>query len=286
MLVWHMFSNISPGVKHILIAGLFFSLINAGVKLYSHIPAIEIVFFRSIVTFFISFYMVKKLKIKIINKHFKNLFLRGLCGAIALTLYFYTIQKMPLATAVTILYLAPIFTIILAIPMVGEYPNKKQWPFLFLGFLGAALLKGTDIRVSFTHFFMGLIAALFAGLAYNFIRTLKGKVDHNLIIFFFPMVTLPFCIPMMIPIWVTPNLNDFLGLVTLGVLTQFAQVHMTKAYLLEKASNISHFSYLTSGYALVMGLLFFNEGVNLLSVIGLIVIVISVYYTSKFGSKA
>jgi drug/metabolite transporter (DMT)-like permease len=280
-----MFPQISQGVKHILIAGLFFSVINAAVKYYSHIPAIEIVFFRSIVTLFISTIMVKKLKLKIINEHFKDLFLRGLCGAIALSLYFYTIQQMPLATAVTILYLAPIFTVILAIPMNNEYPHKKQWPFLLLAFFGAALMKGSDIRVSGSHFLMGLTAALFAGLAYNFIRKLKGKANHHLIIFYFPLVTLPFCIPLMIPVWVTPNIQDFFGLITLGVLTQIAQVHMTKAYLLEKASKVSHFNYLTSGYALIMGIFIFNESINLLSIVGLITIIVSVTMSSKIASK-
>ena len=280
-----MFPQISQGVKHILIAGLFFGVINAAVKYYSHIPAIEIVFFRSIVTFFISFFMVKRLKLKIINEHSKDLFLRGICGAIALTLYFYTIQQMPLATAVTILYLAPIFTVILAIPMNKEYPNKKQWPFLILAFCGAALMKGTDLRVSLTHFLMGLTAALFAGLAYNFIRKLKGRAHHHLIIFYFPMVTLPFCIPLMIPVWVTPNIQDFLALIALGVLTQFAQVHMTKAYLLEKASKISHFNYLTSGYALLMGVFIFQESINTLSIIGLIIIIIAVSISSRIAAK-
>jgi drug/metabolite transporter (DMT)-like permease len=281
-----MLSTISPGVKHILLAGFLFSLINAAVKYYAHIPAIEIVFFRSIITFIISFVMIRRLKIKIFGEHTKLLLLRGLCGAIALSLYFYTIQVIPLATAVTILYLAPIFTILLAIPMVKEYPSKKQIPFLILCFVGAVLLKGDDIRVSFSHFFMGLTAAVFAGLAYNFIRMLKGKAHHHLIIFFFPMVTLPFCIPLMIPVWVTPNLPDFFGLITLGILTQFAQIHMTKAYLLEKASKISHFNYLTSAYAFITGLVFFNESLNLLSLIGLGVIILSIFMTTKLASKS
>lgn len=280
-----MLSQISPGIKHILLAGFFFSIINGAVKYYSNIPAIEIVFFRSIVTFIISLVMIKKLKIKVFGEHTKLLFLRGLCGAIALSLYFYTIQVIPLATAVTILYLAPIFTILLAIPMVKEYPTKKQIPFLILCFIGAALVKGTDIRVSLAHFLMGLTAALFAGLAYNFIRMLKGRAHHHLIIFFFPLVTLPLCIPLMIPVWVTPNIPDFCGLILLGILTQLAQVHMTKAYLLEKASKISHFNYLTSAYAFLTGIIFFDESLNLLSMVGLLVIIVSVTITTKLAKN-
>ena len=285
MLILFMIKNLSPGIKHIILAGFFFSIINAAVKYYSHIPAIEIVFFRSVVSFFLSLAVVIKLKIKIIDKNFKLLFMRGACGAIALSLYFDTIQKIPLATAVTILYLAPIFTVLLATVMVREYPSKKQLPFLILSFAGAALMKGADIRVSLNHFLMGLLAALFAGLAYNFIRMLKGRVHHQLIIFYFPLVTIPFCIPFVVEVWVTPNLMDTLGLIGVGILTQFAQVHMTKAYLLESASKISHFNYLTSGYALVAGFIFFNESFNFLSIIGLVIIIISVTLTSRFARK-
>jgi len=273
--------QISPGVRYILFAGFFFSIINVAVKYYSHIPAIEIVFFRSIVSFVLSFIMLKKLKIKIFNEHFKLLFLRGLCGAIALSLYFTTIQNIPLATAVTILYLAPVFTVILAIFMVGEKPNPKQWPYIFMGFVGAALMKNFDLRVSATDFAMGLTAALFAGLAYNFIRMLRGKAHHHLIIFFFPLITIPFCLPIMVPVWVTPSFEDTIGLIALGVCTQIAQVFMTKAYLLEKASKISHFNYLTSVYALACGYFFFGEQLNWISILGLLTIMISVTLSSR-----
>lgn len=277
---------ISQGVKHILIAGFFFGIINAMVKYYSHIPAIEVVFFRSIVSFFLSFYMVKKLKIKIINEHSKILFLRGLCGAIALSMYFYTIQVIPLATAVTILYLAPVFTVILAMFMVKEKPHPMQWPFIFLSFGGAVLLKGFDTSsISLTHFLMGLTAALFAGLAYNFIRMLKEKVHHQLIILYFPMVTLPFCLPLMLPNWVTPSLSDFFGLISLGVLTQIAQIHMTKAYLLEKASKVSHFNYLTSAYAIAAGYLFFGEVLSLTALAGITLIILGVTFSSRYAQK-
>jgi drug/metabolite transporter (DMT)-like permease len=89
----------------------------------------------------------------------------------------------------------------------------------------------------------------------------------------------------MIPLWVTPTPSEFFGLITIGVFTQIAQVHMTKAYLLEKASKISHFNYLTAAYALVMGVFFFNEAIDILSICGLLVIVISVYLTTRFSDK-
>jgi drug/metabolite transporter (DMT)-like permease len=275
---------INDGIKNILFATIFFGFINALVKYFSHIPSIEIVFFRSVVTLVLSLSVLLKEDIKIFNQHTPLLLLRGLTGAIALSLYFYTIQKMPIATAVTILYLAPIFTVILAGFINKEPPNRKQWPFIIIGFLGAVLMKNFDPRASLVHFAMGVAAAFFAGLAYNIIRKLRDKAHHQLIIFYFPLVTIPICIPFLLNEWITPNLYELMGLISIGICTQIAQVFMTKAYMLEKASKISHFNYLTCVYALFTGIIFFNESLNWISLVGMLLILISVTFSSRFSN--
>ena len=277
--------QISPGIKYIILATIFFSIINALVKYCDGIPSIEIVFFRSLVSLIITSYTIIKLKIKIFNENTPILFLRGLAGAIAMSLYFFTIQNMPLATAVTVLYLAPIFTVIFAIFIIGEYPNKKQWPFFLLSFLGVVLMKNVDTRVSGLHFSMGLTAAMFAGIAYNMIRILKGKVHHSLVIFYFPFVTIPFCLPWLIPNWVTPNLHQLMILISIGILTQIAQVFMTKAYMSDSAAKISHFNYLTCFFAFVTGLIFFDEVLNFISIVGLALVFVGILFSTKFSPK-
>ncbi len=274
----------NKGILFIIFASLFFSIINALVKYLDNIPAIQIVFFRSLVSFIFSFYFVKKNKIAIFSKHTPLLLGRGLSGAIALMLYFYTIQNMPLATATTLLYLAPIFTVIMAIFLVKEYPSKWQWPCFILSLAGAALMKNFDPRASILHFSFGVIAALFAGLAYNFIRLLKDKAEPNLVILYFPMITIPLTLPFLFFIWVTPNFNELLLLLLIGALTQAAQLFMTKAYMLETASKISHFNYLTCIFAYFSGIWFFNETLNNLSILGLLLVIIGILLNSLFSN--
>jgi drug/metabolite transporter (DMT)-like permease len=228
---------------------------------------------------------IYKLKLKIFSEHTPLLIGRGLSGAIALSLYFYTIQNMPLATAVTLLYLAPILTIILAIFLLKEKPNKKQIPFLILCFVGAGLMKNFDLRVTSLHFTMGLASAFFAALAYNFIRMLKGKVHHSVVIFYFPLISIPFCLPWLFTGWVTPNFVEFLGLLAIGVCTQIAQIYMTKAYMLEKAAKISHYNYVTSFWALITGMIFFNEHLNMISILGILTIFVGIVFSAKYAPK-
>jgi drug/metabolite transporter (DMT)-like permease len=275
----------NQGIKYILLASFFFSIINVLVKYLSAIPSIEIVFFRSLVTIVLSSITIYKLKLKIFSEHTPLLIGRGLSGAIALSLYFYTIQHMPLATAVTLLYLAPIITIILAIFLLKEKPNKKQIPFFILCFIGAGLMKSFDLRVTTLHFIMGLASAFFAALAYNFIRMLKGKVHHSVVIFYFPLISIPFCLPWLFTGWVNPNFYEFLCLLAIGICTQIAQVYMTKAYMLEKAARISHYNYMTSFWALITGVVLFNEHLNAISLIGIFIIFIGIVFSTKYAPK-
>lgn len=276
---------LSSGAKNIIIASFFFSVINVLVKYYDHIPAIEIVFFRSAVTLVMSYIGIRRARVKIINEHFPLLILRGFCGAVGLSLFFYSIQNMPLATAVTVFYLAPVFTVLIGIFMNKESPAPGQWPFIIGGFLGAALMKNFDPRVSLLHFGTAVVAAFFAGLAYNFIRLLKDRAHHQLIIFFFPLVTIPICLPFMLPVWKTPSLPDLAGLLAIGVLTQLAQVYMTKAYMSESASKISHFNYLTAVWALLTGAVLFDELINPVSIAGMGVIIFSVIMSSRYAHR-
>lgn len=272
--------KISNGIRLIILASFFFSMINALVKYFDRIPAVEIVFFRSLVTLALSFIAIQRAKVRIFNPHFKLLCLRGLFGAIALALYFRTIQSIPLANAVTLLYLAPLFTVIFAIFVNKEKPNSRQWPFLVTGLLGSIFLKGEPGKIALEHFLTGIGAAICAALAYTMIRRLKDKAHHQLIIFYFPFVTIPLILPWLMQTWVTPNLTELIGLLIIGALTQIAQVFMTKAYIAQSAAKISHYNYLTSVWAVITGLIFFNEPILIETVLGIFIIVVSVIMSS------
>lgn len=275
--------NKKQAIIYIILASLFFGIINFLVKYLSQIPSIEIVFFRSLVTFILSGLFLFKLKMSIFpRQHFFILLMRGLSGALALILYFSTIQSMPLGSAVTILYLAPVFTIILAGWIVKEKAYPVQYLFLLFSLVGAALLKSFDSRVQTVDFLMGLSAAFFAALAYNMIRLLKGKVHHQLIIFYFPLVTLPLTLPFLFKSWVTPTVTELVLLLTVGVSTQIAQVFMTKAYMLAKASQITHYNYLTTIYAFACGILFFNEKITLFNILGVSLVLTGVLLNTHY----
>ncbi len=278
------------GVFYMLIAGLFFAIMNVLVKLLPTIPAIEIVFFRSLVSFVISFSFLKSAKVPLFGTHKKWLIARGVAGAIGLTLYFYTLQNIPLAIAVTIQFMSPIFTSILGVYIVKEKVKPAQWFFYLMAFAGIVIIQGFDPRISLKMFLIGIAGAIFAGLAYNFIRRIKDKEHPLVIVFYFPLVTLPLAGLYSLFNWVMPVYEEWLILLLIGILTQVAQYFMTKSYQAEDLSKVASLKYLSIIYALGFGFVFFDEQFNLAVYSGIILILsgvaLNVWYKTKKNSKS
>jgi drug/metabolite transporter (DMT)-like permease len=272
-----------------LLAVFFFSLMNLFVKLLPHIPAVEIVFFRATVSLIISIILLKAYKINFWGNNKKVLILRSASGMIGLILYFKLIQSIPLASAVTILFLAPIFTNILGIFILKEKVHPLQWAFFAISFIGILLVKGFDTRIQPIHLVIGITASLFSGLAYNFIRKLKTS-DHPLvIIFYFPLITMPFAGAYASFNWVQPKGLDWLILICVGVFTQTAQYFMTRSYHSEELSKVANLRYLSVIFAWTYGFFLFNENYNLLTYAGIALavsgVLLNLWYKKKLEDR-
>ncbi len=279
----------NKGVIYMLIAGLFFAVMNVLVKMLPNIPAIEIVFFRSLISFVMSYVYLKSVRIPIFGNNKKWLIARGLAGAIALSMFFYTLQNIPLASAVTIQFLSPVFTSLFGIYIVKEKVRPVQWIFYLIAFSGIVVIQGFDHRISVEMFLIGILSAAFAGLAYNFIRKINTKEHPLVIVFYFPLVTLPLAGLYSAFNWVMPIGNEWYLLLLIGVLTQFAQYFMTKSYQSEDLSKVASLSYFSIIYALGFGFVFFDESYNLIVYSGIAMIlagvVLNIIYKNKLKKK-
>lgn len=252
-----------------LIASLGFALMQLSVKFLNHLPATEIVLLRSIFSFVLTVFLLRRANVSIWGNNKKVLFLRGVFGTIALTLFFFTIQNAPLASATTVMYLSPIFTVIFAIFLVGEKVKWLQWVFFAVAFAGVVMVKGFDPNMPWKYMFFGIGAALSSGIAYNCIRMVKDT-DHPLVVvLYFPIVAIPVMIVFSFFEWIPPAGIDWLWILACGVFTQVGQVFMTKAFHAENIAVVSIVRYLGIIYALSFGFLFFGETYSLWSLVGM-----------------
>lgn len=270
-------------VKFMVLSVFFFSLMNLGVKFLPHLPPTEIVFFRSLVSMILSVQYLLRMRINPFKGDLRFLFLRGLAGVAALTLFFVTLQKLPLAGAATIQYLSPIFTAVFSFLWLKEKVPLLRWLMFGLSFAGVLVMQGFDHRIPLDYALLGIVSAMFAGLAYYSIGVLKNKVEPIVVVTWFPMVALPIMGLVSIFVWVTPKGTDWLYLIVIGICTQLGQLFMTKAFMAESASAASGLKYLGLIFSFLWGFIFFEETYNLFSLLGMFMIITGVVINVRAG---
>ncbi len=269
---------------YLLSATFFFTALNICVKYLPHIPASELIFFRGLVSLTICYVAIRRLKTSPWGQQKKWLLLRGFFGTISLLALFYGLQRMPIAMAMTLSNLAPLFTVMLAHFFLKERSHWLHGVCLFGAFLGVIMVKGADLSVPWSLALIGIGGALSAACAYTCIRILKDTEQAFVIIFYFPLVSLPLTFYPMIQYWVTPSFKEGCIILLIGFLTQWAQYFMTRAYQLEKAAKIMIYNYAAIIWALLVGFFFFDETLKTWQWLGFASILFCLVYSAHLSA--
>ncbi len=279
-------------------SGICFMFVNFFVKILSNgtsadtfnvhatFPIHELVLFRSIISFSISASILKTKKLPIIGQNKKWLLIRGTAGMIALTLFFHTIHTLPIAISSTLQYLAPIFTLLFATVWLKEKIKTLQWICIFIALSGVFVIgigkNSFENQLSLNYLstlnwiLVGVISAIFSGLAYVSVVKLKHTEQPLHVVIAFPMISLPVMFVWTCFDYVIPNGIEWLYLLLLGIFTQIAQVFMTKAFMYGDVAIVSPFQYLGSIYAILVGTFLFNEILPFSSFTGIFLILAGV----------
>jgi drug/metabolite transporter (DMT)-like permease len=273
-------------IAFMMTSTLLYAFLNLCVKFLPHIPAVELIFFRSLISFVICATILFKQRVPLLGKNKKWLIIRGLAGIAALWSYFYTIQHVPLAEAVTFQYMSPVFTAILAGFILSERMSTREWLLLLLAMLGVFIIQGFDHRVSWYYVAIGLFSALASGLAYNAVRKLNSSEHPLVIILYFPLVALPVTGAVSATQWVMPTGLDWLYILAMGLFTQGGQYFMTKAIQQKPLSQLTYLNYLGIVYALVLGFLCFNETFHPAALFGMLLVCSGVLLNLRLNLKS
>ncbi|MBT4761569.1 MAG: DMT family transporter [Bdellovibrionaceae bacterium] len=268
-------------MESILLAIFFFSIAHSLVKELKHIPVEELVFFRALMTTVLGFFFAKYKGISLKPNHKINLLLRSVYGLMALVLFFYSLQSIPLSLAITLQYTSPIFMVIFAVFMLDEKPKLSQVALFLLAILGVVVIKQTPQDITIKGLIIGLMAAFFAGLAYTYIRKLKDT-DHPLVVvFYFPLVALLLFTPIMIKQGFVIQYADYFKMLVLGIFTFLAQVFLTQVYQEHKGADVGVLHYTGLVYAIAIGFVFYDEVPDIYQLVGMAMIISAVFINKK-----
>ena len=278
---------------NLVFASFFFSLMTLCVKnIDKRIPIYELVLFRSLLSLVITLFIIK---VKNINPWGKNkplLILRGVLGTTALICIFYAIRNMPLSISTVIQYTYPIFISIFAGIFINEKITKNLIFALMIGWLGILIilnpsqLSNINVDIENISVSIAFLGSISTALAYVTVKKLAFTENIYVIIEYFPLVSFITLLPIVLLNWVTPNLNELIWIIGIGLFTQLGQTFLTIGLKKLPASEASTINYLQVLFGSIWGILFFSEIINLNFIIGsLLVLLGTIISSTKINKK-
>lgn len=262
------------GLQYMALSALCFSLMAALVKLGGRaIPPQELIVFRSLFIIAVTLPILRRRGIPVLGRRRGLLLWRGIFGYAAMSCYFWTLGELPVADAMVIQYVSPIFTILWAALFLKEHAAPGIWVAGLLCMAGVfAVAKpegGGDPWVAL----IGLAGAALAGGAYAVVRELRNSDDAYSIVFYFPLVSLPFSLIFAFPDWKWPANPTEWGVILGVCLTSYlGQIFLTRGLEREQAGRAVMVNYISVAFGVLFGLLLFNTIPDVRSVMGIVAI--------------
>ncbi|WP_378187919.1 DMT family transporter [Aquimarina sp. W85] len=272
-------------VYFMIISAISFTLMNLFIKHLVHFSAAQLIMFRSFGSLIFTMTYLHYKKINIVGNKHKLLFLRGLAGVSSMGLFFLAVPYLPIGTAVSLRYTAPIFATLLAVLMLRERIAPIQWLFIILAFAGVIVIKGFDSNINLIGLTLILCSAIASSLVYIIINKI-GHSDHPVVIVnYFMWISFLVGSSFSIFYWTTPIGIEWLLLLSLGVFGYFGQLFMTKAFQSQKTNKIVSLKYIEVISTMLAGVLWFGDQYSISSMVGIGMIItgliLNIFYKSK-----
>jgi drug/metabolite transporter (DMT)-like permease len=277
------------GSLWMLVAGLLFGCMSVFVKLGArHFTHIELVFYRSFFGLLLVYGIMRSQHVSLATRHWRAHLWRGLSGSLALALFFYCITVLPLATAVTLNYTAPMF---LTVFTMLVYKDKFPLPLtsaIAVGFFGVVLLLHPTLqRDQLLPGLIGLISGFLAGVASLNVKQLGiiGEPAPRVVFYFSMIASIGSGTWMMFDQVHAITLPDFAILLALGSTATLAQIAMTYAHRVGNTLVVSSLAYSTIVFASLFGILLWNEVLPLSGWLGMTFIIASGVLSLRLSPK-
>lgn len=184
---------------------------------------------------------------------------RTLCGWAGVTLMFASVAFIPLADATAIVFLNPIFGMILAVPLLAEKVGPIRWGAAAIALIGAMILLRPTPQSFQLASLLALSAALIMGLELIFIKKLAGRESPFQVLLINNLLGMLISSMAVFGVWQMPTPSQWGVLIALGLFMALAQTCFVNAMARADASFIAPFSYGTLLFAALYDILFFGQ---------------------------
>ncbi|WP_439572971.1 DMT family transporter [Phreatobacter sp.] len=191
--------------------------------------------------------------------------IRGVLVVITAFLFFYALATLPLAEAITLTFLSPLFLAVLAALILKEPIPARVFGAIVIGFVGMIVIVAGKIGGGVFDMVraLGIAAAVSSALAYaaNLVLLRKrAQTDpFGLIILFQNLVPLILITPFAWAVWEVPELRSWILFLGIGVLGLAGHLCIVWAFKHANAGPLGVIEYTALIWSAGLGFAFFGE---------------------------
>jgi len=232
-----------------------FSVMDAGMKLLSaHYPPLQVTMLRGAASlpFVLVWVLATAGARSIVPVRWGLHLLRGALGMAMIGCFVYALRRMPLSTAYTIYFVAPLLVAALSVPLLGERVGPRRWTAIGIGLLGVVVVlrPGADGIVSFPGLMVLLAATAYAVAAVTVSLLTRTDTPQSMVVWFLLIMAVGAGVAA-IPGWVPLRWDHAALILGMGLAGALGQVALTQAFLRGEASLVAPLEY--TGLVWVIG---------------------------------
>jgi len=186
---------------------------------------------------------------------------------------FFGLTFIPLAEAVSIVYLSPLIVTALSAALLGERVGPRRWAAVAVGFVGVLIIMRPGAGVMHWATILILLTA-FSYALFQISTRILGPSDPPLTTLIYTaavgtLVTTP-AVPFF---WTTPTPTDWLLLASVGLVAGAAHFALINALKYASASSLQPYSYVHILWSSLLGFLVFGNFPTQWTFVGAVLIV-------------
>ncbi len=265
-----------------LAAVALFSLMDAGLKVLSaHYPPLQVSALRGGASLpFVLLWVLTSIGPRaLLRVRWPLHLLRGVLGVTMMGSFVYALRSLPLSTAYSVFFVAPLLITALSVPVLGERVGPRRWTAIVIGFIGVlVVLRPTGSGVVSAAGFAVLLAALGYAVSAITVRVLS-RTDSSQAIVVWMLVFMAVGAGLLsLPHWVPIQSMHLWLIAGVGLAGAVGQYTITEAFRRGEASLVAPLEYTALLWGVLLDYRFWHVLPDGMTWVGAGIIVLSGLY--------
>ena len=272
-----MLTDNARAIGFMLIASGFFTVMELLAKqliAFENMSPIQVLWVRAVITVAILPVIFRTSPAAIVRtRHFGKQTVRSLCLVVAGLAFFFSLYRVPLADAVTIVFVWPMFATAIAAIWLREAVGIRRWSACAVGFIGALLIIQPGMEGRHWMYFLPLIDAVMSAI-YVILTRMVGRDDSWATSLFYSVAAMALLGTFAMPwVWQWPTLDQWLLLLGISVIGIAAHLFHIRAFSIGEASLLAPLSYTHILFTTVAAFVVFGTLPDEIAMVGVVLII-------------